>query len=39
MRVDGILFLIPHPHTELPDPEGWVVRWDLQLHHGSEGRP
>lgn len=36
MRADGTLFLIPHPGTRLPDPEGWLVRWDLQLRHGPE---
>ncbi len=35
MRADGTLFLIPHPHTRLPNP-GCVVRWDLQPHYAPQ---
>jgi hypothetical protein len=37
LRESGVIYLVPHPDTPAttPDPEGWVVRWDEQLHYDS----
>lgn len=35
LREGGVIYLVPHPDTtrETPDPIGWVVRWEEQLHY------
>lgn len=35
LRIEGVLYLVPHPESDSPAPHGWAVHWDERARYDT----